>query len=189
MRAGLRSVLGATPGLAVVGEASNIEAATAVAGRVAPDVVVFDTLPASDAEQRLVSLRAALPRACLLSLGDDRRWSSATVRCLPPNTGVSEFCSAVASLLGDRCGACQLRATCEVPRQAVALSPREKQVAIHVAAGMASKQIAAALGIGLRTVNTYRESLARKLGTSSAAMLTRYVLEHGLETEQPIASA
>ena len=47
---------------------------------------------------------------------------------------------------------------------------------------MSSKEIGAALGIKLRTVNTYRESLARKLGASSPATVTRYVLEHGLNS-------
>jgi DNA-binding NarL/FixJ family response regulator len=94
---------------------------------------------------------------------------------------VAEFCSVLGSLLGERCAACVLRGHCPAARAAVALSRREKQVAVLVAAGLASKQIAAQLGIGLRTVNTYRESLARKLGASSPAVLTRYVLEHGLE--------
>ena len=67
-----------------------------------------------------------------------------------------------------------------VPQRAVALSRRERQVAVRVAEGMSTKQIAAALGIGTRTVNTYRESLARKLGASSAAVLTRFVLKSGL---------
>jgi DNA-binding CsgD family transcriptional regulator len=94
---------------------------------------------------------------------------------------VAEFCSVLGNLLGERCAACVLRGHCPAARAAVALSRREKQVAVLVAAGLASKQIAVRLGIGLRTVNTYRESLARKLGASSPAVLTRYVLEHGLE--------
>ena len=57
---------------------------------------------------------------------------------------------------------------------AAALSRRERQVAVRIAAGLGSKQIAAALGVSLRTVNTYRESLAKKLGASSAAVVTRY---------------
>ena len=60
------------------------------------------------------------------------------------------------------------------------LSRRERQVAVRVAAGLTTKQIAGALGVSVRTVNTYRESLARKVGASSAAVLTRYVLEHRL---------
>lgn len=87
---------------------------------------------------------------------------------------------ALDDLLRRPCAGCPAHPGC--PRYAEArLSPREQDVARHVARGMSSKQIAAALGIGLRTVNTYRESLARKLGGSSAAVITRYVLEHGLD--------
>lgn len=60
------------------------------------------------------------------------------------------------------------------------LSRRERQVAVRVAQGLMSKEIAADLGISLRTVHTYREALARKLGTSSAAVVTRFVLRTGL---------
>jgi DNA-binding CsgD family transcriptional regulator len=51
---------------------------------------------------------------------------------------------------------------------------------VRVAEGLSSKEIAAVLGIAVRTVNTYRESLARKLGASSPAVITRFVIESGL---------
>ena len=51
----------------------------------------------------------------------------------------------------------------------------------RIARGKTSKQIAAELAISLRTVNTHRENLARKLGTSSVAGLTRFVIEHQLD--------
>ena len=180
VRAGLRTLIGTTPGFSTVAEASDVESAVLVAAEVRPDVVLLDAAR-SDSDESLARLRAVAPSACMLCLTGDRQLSADSVRCLPPEAGVGEFCSTVASLLGDRCDVCQLRAICPVPRRAVALSPRERQVAIQVAAGLASKQIAAVLGIGLRTVNTYRESLRRKLGASSAAAVTRYVLEHGLE--------
>lgn len=180
VRAGLRTLISATPGFSAVAEAPDIESAMPIAAEVRPDVVLLDAAR-NDGDDSLARLRAAAAGACVLCLTAKRELNAETVRCIPPDAGVGEFCSTVASLLGDRCDVCQLRGSCPVPRAAVALSPRERQVAIHVAAGLASKQIAAALGIGLRTVNTYRESLRRKLGASSAAALTRYVLEHGLE--------
>lgn len=180
MRAGLRTLIGTTPGFSRVAEAADVESAVRVAAEVRPDVVLLDAAR-THTDELLERLRAAAPRACLLCLTGDRQLSAESVRCIPPDVDVGEFCSTVASLLGDRCDVCQLRAICPVPRAAVTLSPRERQVAVHVAAGMASKQIAAVLGIGLRTVNTYRESLRRKLGASSAAALTRYVLEQGLD--------
>lgn len=60
------------------------------------------------------------------------------------------------------------------------LTPREREVLARIAAGMTSKEIAAALGVGLRTVNTHREHLAKKLSTSSVAALVRYAIENGI---------
>jgi two-component system, NarL family, nitrate/nitrite response regulator NarL len=63
----------------------------------------------------------------------------------------------------------------------ISITPRERQVLCRIARGKTSKQIAAELTISLRTVNTHRENLARKLGTSSVAGLTRFVIEHQLD--------
>lgn len=183
VRAGLCALLDNAPGLVVIAEAADIASAARVAARVHPDVVLFDAPPTEASDQwALGSLRRAAPGSCLLCLARNDPHGVDGLRCVPRNAGVLEFCSALGSLLGDRCAACLLYPQCPAPRIAVALSRRERQVAIRVARGMSSKQIGAALGIKLRTVNTYRESLARKLGASSPAVLTRYVLEHGLNS-------
>ena len=184
VRAGLRSVLGDQTGLSVVGEAQNIEDARAVGGDIRPDVVLLNEPPTSDIEHEGIAvLRRALPTACVLCLGSSESLSG-DVLCIPAEAGVSELCSVLGAALDGRCAGCLLRPTCAVPRIAVALSRRETQVAACVADGMSSKQIAASLGIALRTVNTYRESLARKLGASSAAVITRYVIECGLRSHR-----
>ena len=181
IRAGLRSVLDSAPGLVVVAEAPDVVSAVRVAARVRPDVVLFGAPPDSGGDLGSLSdLRRAAPRSCLLCLAPNAPARSDDLRCVPPDAGVSELCAALGSMLGDRCAACLLQPRCPAPRIAVALSRRERQVAVRVARGMSSKEIGAALGIKLRTVNTYRESLARKLGASSPAVVTRYVLEHGL---------
>jgi DNA-binding NarL/FixJ family response regulator len=188
VRAGLRAVLGTTPGLAVVAEAAGLPDAAALAPRHRPDVVLLNAAPVAEADVAAVAtLRREVPGACVLYLGDEDDLRAATgctpLPCVPRNAGVDEFCTTIGALLGGRCAACHLRTHCPAPRIAVALSRRERQVAVRVAAGFTSKQIAAALGVSLRTVNTYRESLARKVGASSPAVLTRYVLEHGLQGE------
>ena len=187
VRAGLRAVLGATPGLSVVAEADDVSAAAVLAAQHRPDVVLLDVPPAAQAEESVAALCNAAPGACLLCLADDGG-AACALACVPRTAGVTELCDEIDRLLGGRCAACVLRKTCQA-RRARMLSPREKQVAVHVAAGLSSKQIAATLGIGLRTVNTYRESLARKLGASSPAVLTRFVLENGLDGELRAASA
>lgn len=60
------------------------------------------------------------------------------------------------------------------------LSPREVQVLCGIADGRTSRGIAEDLRISMRTVNTHREHLKQKLGVSSVAGLTRYVIEHGI---------
>ena len=56
------------------------------------------------------------------------------------------------------------------------LAPRERQIAALLMAGKRSKEIAAALGIGVRTVEGYRARLLDKMKVSSAAELTAVLL-------------
>jgi DNA-binding NarL/FixJ family response regulator len=60
------------------------------------------------------------------------------------------------------------------------LTEREKEVLSRVARGLSNKEIAAELGISVRTVESHRDSLMRKTGLRNAAALTRYALESGL---------
>jgi len=62
----------------------------------------------------------------------------------------------------------------------IPLTRREREVLVSVADGKTSRQIAILLGISPRTVEAHRESIARKLGVSSVAGLTRYVVQHDL---------
>ncbi len=62
----------------------------------------------------------------------------------------------------------------------VTLTGRELEVLGHVVRGRLNKQIAAALGIHVRTVKLHRTSLTRKLQIQSVAQLTRLVEEAGL---------
>ncbi|MBT3179300.1 MAG: response regulator transcription factor [Candidatus Marinimicrobia bacterium] len=60
------------------------------------------------------------------------------------------------------------------------LSPREKQVLIHLANGNSSKNISEQLFISERTVNKHRQNIMDKLEIHDAVNLTRYALEKGL---------
>ena len=185
VRAALRALIAATPGLEVVAEARSAAAAAELARRHRPDVVLVDGRGLGGARSdELAGIRESAPGACVLVLADAALAQAGTPGgahgCLLEDAGPEELCATVASLLGARCAHCPFRTSCPAPQLAVALSRRERQVAVRVAEGMSTKQIAAALGIGTRTVNTYRESLARKLGASSAAVLTRFVLKSGL---------
>ncbi len=60
------------------------------------------------------------------------------------------------------------------------LTNREQTILLQLAQGLSNKDVAQALDISVRTVETHRKNIKRKLGISSTAGLTRYALEHGV---------
>ncbi len=60
------------------------------------------------------------------------------------------------------------------------LTNREQDILLQLAQGRSNKEVAIALDISVRTVETHRKNIKRKLGISSTAGLTRYALEHGV---------
>ncbi|HEX3626907.1 MAG TPA: response regulator transcription factor [Verrucomicrobiae bacterium] len=65
------------------------------------------------------------------------------------------------------------------------LTEREREVLIQVAEGGSNKDIAAKLGIAVRTVETHRENLMQKLKIRSAAGLARFAVARQLVPAQP----
>lgn len=61
-----------------------------------------------------------------------------------------------------------------------ALTGREQTILLQLAQGKSNKEVALSLEISVRTVETHRKNIKRKLGISSTAGLTRYALEHGV---------
>lgn len=62
------------------------------------------------------------------------------------------------------------------------LTNREREVLILIAEGLSNKEIAGHLGVGVRTVETHRERIMRKLAIHSVAGLTRFAIAKGLIT-------
>jgi two-component system NarL family response regulator len=60
------------------------------------------------------------------------------------------------------------------------LTNREQTILLELAQGKSNKEVAVTLDISVRTVETHRKNIKRKLGISSTAGLTRYALEHGV---------
>ena len=71
----------------------------------------------------------------------------------------------------------------EAPVDTPPLSPREREVVRLIAAGERTKEIAASLGIGVKSAETYRRRLMQKLGLYSVAEITRYAVREGLAPE------
>jgi two-component system nitrate/nitrite response regulator NarL len=60
------------------------------------------------------------------------------------------------------------------------LTIREREVLVQIAEGKSNKEIADRLGIGVRTIETHRERIMRRLNIHSVAGLTKYAIANGL---------
>lgn len=202
VREGLRRVLeeGSGGDLRVVAEAANGVEAVERAVREQPDVVLLDlTMPGPGGSGLAVvrSLRDHAPgaRVLILSVHDDREYVLESVRAgahgyLRKDSSPGEIRQAIhAVCAGDSffspTVARHLAAAVQAdpPRPAgrlSALTARERDVLIGVASGRTNRETAAELGISVRTVETHRDSLMRKLGIHTVAELTRFALEHHL---------
>lgn len=203
VREGIRHVLMATPGVEVVAEAGDGEAALRLAAETRPDIVVLDlSLPGAGGLEVTARLRQSLPdiRVLILSVHDHPEYVLGAVRAgaqgyLRKDTspaelreglravarGESYFSPPVARHLtaavrGDSPAA-------DAGTRLAKLTPREREVLAGIAAGETSRAIALRLGLSPRTVESHRESLARKLDIKTVAGLTRFAVEAGLVKE------
>jgi DNA-binding NarL/FixJ family response regulator len=60
------------------------------------------------------------------------------------------------------------------------LTPREREVLIRISRGLTNRQVAADLGISVRTAEAHRDNLMKKLGIRNVAGLTRYAIKYGM---------
>jgi DNA-binding CsgD family transcriptional regulator len=60
------------------------------------------------------------------------------------------------------------------------LSPRERELLPLLAHGLSQRELAARLGVTVKTIETYRTRIGHKLGLTSRAGLVRFALDHGL---------
>jgi len=65
------------------------------------------------------------------------------------------------------------------------LTVREREVLLHIAEGLSNKEIACTLNIGVRTVETHRERIMKKLDIHNIAGLTRFAIAQGMVSLMP----
>lgn len=202
VREGIRQVLLAAGGeFAIVGEAGNGVEVLRLAERLVPDVLVLDiSLPGRSGIEVAQALQEGAPgvRILMLSVHDHAQYVLESVRAgargyLRKDTEPAELRRAIRAVATGEsffspAAARHLSAAVrgEAPsasrdRRLRVLTRRERQVLNGIVAGSTNRQIAAELGLSTRTVESYRESLMRKLGVYTVAGLTRLVLE----TEAP----
>lgn len=192
VRAAIAALLGAIPGLQVVGEAADGAELIEQVRQRQPDIVLVDVaMPRMSGIEATRVIREHFPRVgvIMLSMSEEahvvkRAIDAGAHGYILKGATTGELERAVHGVLtrGEYHNP-ELRALlAEYSRTALheQLSPRQQEVLRRLARGQAAKEIAYDLGLSSKTVDAHRARIMEKLGLSDAASLTRYAVRHGL---------
>jgi two-component system response regulator NreC len=195
VRSGLRLLLEAEADLEVVGDAGNARDAIFEVRAAKPDVVLLDVvMPGESGIEALPQVLHEAPGAkvLMLSMQDDPNYVREAFAAGASGYVLKEAVDAevVAAIrevaagnkyvhpaLGARMVAAD--ALAQAAAAADPLSDREREVLKMLALGHTNQEIAQRLFISVRTAETHRAHIMRKLQLSTRAELVRYAIEHG----------
>ena len=194
VRDGLRRIVEAEGDMEVVAEAGDAETARRRASGLKPTVLVLDlNMPGEPSLASIPKVHEGSPDTAVvvLTMQDDPAFAKEAFRLgakafVVKHAAGSELVDAIRSAargetyINPQLGA-RLAATPEGPPGG--LTPREIDVLRLVAAGHTNPEIAEKLVISIRTVETHRAAIHRKLGTNSRAEVVTFAREHGLIEE------
>jgi DNA-binding NarL/FixJ family response regulator len=197
-RRGVAAELGQVPGWVVAAEATNGRDAVALAASLKPDIVVLDlTMPelngleaarqiiladptarililtAHESEQLVREVLSAGAKGYVLKSDAGRTLVTALQALLE---GTSFFTSNVANMVLNG----YLRSESGETAPAQTLSAREREIVQLLAEGNSNKDIARALNISVKTAETHRSNVMRKMGFNSLAELVRYAIRNNI---------
>ena len=187
VRDGLRAVLDMVDDLQVVAEAANGAEALAAVATAQPDVVLMDIGMKGEngIEVTLRLLDEDPDRAVLMLTMHDgiehaRRALKAGARgYVLKDAPSSEIVGAIRTVHsgGTYLSPAIARALFQAPTARPVLSDREREILAFLGQGQSSKHIANVLNLSVRTVETHRQSIRRKLNLAGQAELIKYAVE------------
>lgn len=195
VREGTVEILERYPQLAVVGQCDSGEEAVDLISELRPDVALVDIeLPGMTGIEvvRELQQRGSAVRFLVVSAYDDHAYviealAAGVSGYLLKTVSGRELLNAVRSAAGgavvlDERVSRRLNGAreAEARRPALELTARETDVLSLVARGRSNRQIAAQLGLGVRTVESHVSNTLAKLGLSSRTQAALYCIDHGL---------
>jgi DNA-binding NarL/FixJ family response regulator len=190
VRDGIKALLAVMTPLEVVGEAENGADAIEMVERCQPDLLLVDiSLRDMNGLELTRVLRSQYPslKVLMLSMYDNNEYVSESVRAgasgyVLKNSPSREIIAAIEAIAS---GGTFYSA--EIAQRLIAdkstdneLTPRESQVLYKMAQGLNNKEMARELDISVRTVETHRLSIRRKLNIDKPAALVKYAIDHGI---------
>ncbi len=189
---GIRAILESFDDIEVLATFSSGQEIIDNAATLAPDVVLLDlNMPGMNgltAIEILLETHAEM-RILVLSMHDSPEYISTALShgamgYVLKDVPTEEIKTAIDSVMQGQRYMCTGAKGSLVPDESNdvrdTLTGREQTVLLQLAKGRSNKEVAAALDISVRTVETHRKNIKRKLGISSTAGLTRYAMEHGV---------
>jgi DNA-binding NarL/FixJ family response regulator len=200
MRTGVRALIEQESEWQVCGTATNGQEAVDAARKLKPDVVILDmTMPELDGLEALREIKRALPNTevvifsahhseevigqlfeagakSYIQKSDAGRYLVAAIKSIADHkpfftSGISQIL--FAKFLSGSTGKKQ-------NGQEHTVTSRERDVVRILADGSSNKEVASCLGISIRTAETHRATLMRKLGLESLAALVRYAIRNNI---------
>lgn len=188
---GIQSILESYDDVEVVGTLTSGRAVIEQLGSLNPDVILMDLnmpdIGGLSATEIVLEQRPGT-RIVILSMHDSPEYISSALNhgamgYLLKDVPTDEIKLAIDTVMrGEQylCTGAQGSLTPKDGGVRETLTGREQTILLQLAQGHSNKQVALTLDISVRTVETHRKNIKRKLGISSTAGLTRYALEHGV---------
>lgn len=199
VRAGLRKLISEQSGFTIAGEARNGRELVDLLKETPCDLLILDiTMPEMDGLKALEDLRDSYPaiRTIILSMHANPAYLKQTVqrgawgyilkedafdRLVWAMEEVMQGRRAYSRTIADAALGSYIDGGSQAPQSAEVLSAREREVLALVADGKTSREIARALGISARTVESHRSRIMEKLGLPTSAALIKFAVTSNLQ--------
>ena len=192
VRDGLRARLSVVAGLQVIGEAASGAEALQLAEADPPDLMLVDVgMRGMNGIELATALRQRHPaiRVLMLSMYDNREYVLSAIRAgargyVLKESPTEEILAAISVVCagGNYFSAQVSDLVMQTGMAAPQLTAREHEILLLLAHGRSNKIVARQLDISVRTVETHRLSLRRKLGVDSASELLKIAVTNGWTT-------
>jgi DNA-binding NarL/FixJ family response regulator len=194
-REGLGVLLEKHADIKVAGEADDAAAAPKLVKALSPQVVILNaTLNVRSVARSIESITKAGARVIVLTFQPDAAFIRDVLQagasgCLTRESASAELVTAIRTVVAQRTYLSPSIADAVVEGYVLPhgrrkapknLSAREREILQRIADGQTTKTIASALGVSVKTIETYRRRLMEKLGLHSVAGLTKYAVRAGL---------